>query len=76
MDAKLADRAGNLNNEGNPNSAGKRDAAMDENQAVFDDEMGSMARLSQTEQMLRSVLIVGCALGIILGLAFSSLIIP
>lgn len=49
---------------------------MDENQAVFDDDVDSVARLSQTEQMLRSVLIVGCALGIILGLAFSSLITP
>jgi hypothetical protein len=45
---------------------------MDEEQAVFD-EMESMVRPSQSEQMLRSVLIVGCALGVILGLALASL---
>lgn len=49
---------------------------MDENQAVYDEDLDSMAKLSQTEQMLRSVLVVGCALGVILGLAFASLITP
>jgi hypothetical protein len=49
---------------------------MDDNQAVYDEDAESVARLSHTEQMLRSVLIVGCALGVILGLAFASLITP
>ncbi len=49
---------------------------MDDHQAVLDEEVDSVVRLSHTEQMLRSVLIVGCALGVILGLAFASLITP
>jgi hypothetical protein len=49
---------------------------MDENQAVYDDEGDNLGRLSQTEQMVRSFLIVGCALGVILGLAFASVITP
>jgi hypothetical protein len=49
---------------------------MDDNQAVYDEDVDSVARLSRTEQTLRTVLIVGCALGVILGLAFASLITP
>lgn len=49
---------------------------MDENQAGYIEDIETVAKLSHTEQMLRSVLIVGCALGVILGLAFASLITP
>jgi len=49
---------------------------MDENQAVYDGETDDLGRLSRTEQVVRSVLIVGCALGVIFGLALASMITP
>jgi len=49
---------------------------MDEKLALYDEDRDATRRLSEGEQMLRTVLIVGCALGVILGLAFASLLTP